>query len=244
MNISKVNLCTVIAAGFCSMALASSKYELTIYNTTQMPLSPPVIYTISGTEAAARVGSAPTKGFIEICQTGNNSTRISELSTNSNIAFVTHANGPILPGESQTFEVEVNNINLESIHFETMYGKTKDVCGIGSVNSRDLVALKQHTTSEIIQNDKALLTGAFSAPALPAKVSANSSDKICVESMNAVSCLRELSLVAIEPRRITYFAGYLPSLLSFLERKFGTEDLNSLLFLPSGAIQYRLKLKH
>ncbi|MEQ1664000.1 MAG: hypothetical protein ABL927_01335 [Bdellovibrionales bacterium] len=224
-------------------ASSAIKYELTIYNATQMPLSPLVAYTIEGNESAAPIGSQPNTGFVQLCQAGNNTTRLNELKADRSVKFTTKTSAPILPGESQVIELEVANPNQQSIHFETMYGKTKDVCGVGSINSHSLVALRQHVTTEVIQKDNALLTGAFLSPVIPAGMS-YPHDEFCTESMNAVSCLRELSLPATDNKRIKFFSGYLPSVINLLEMKYGAADLQTLLFLPSGAIQYKLKLKH
>lgn len=242
-SITGITAAISIVLSLSSMASAAVKFDLTIYNPTQMPLSPPVVYTIDGVESAASIGAEPTLGYIQLCQTGNNVTRFSELKSNPKVRFVTKASSPILPGESQTFEVEVVDTKQQSIHFESMYGKTKDVCGVGSINSHSLVALKQHVTSEIVQKDNTQLTGAFLAPIVPAGMSYHD-DEICSGAMNAVSCLRELSLPSSGNKRIQFFSGYLPSLLGFLEMKYGAQDLQTLLFLPSGAIQYKLKLKH
>jgi hypothetical protein len=224
-------------------AHAGTKYELTITNGSQMPISPAAIYVKNGGEPFAAIGSAPSAGLIQLCQTGNPVTRVQELKANSNVKFVTETNGPILPGETKTVEVDVANPAAQSIHFETMYGKSKDACGVGTVNSHSLVALKQHATSEVLLKDNAVLTGAFTEPTLPAGMT-YLEESVCSNAANAIACLRELSNPVAGSAKVRFFSGYLPSLVSALETKFGAADVQTLLFPASGAIQIKLKLVH
>lgn len=234
-------LCLSIAA--TANAQSTTKYELTITNGSQMPISPAAIYTKSGSESAVPVGSMPTMGFVQLCQTGNVATRIGELKMDSSVKFVTQTNSPILPGESRAVEVEVMNPQQQSIHLETMYGKSKDACGVGSLNSHSLVALKQHVTTEVIQKDNVLLTGAFADPVLPTGMT-YLDPGVCPNAMNAISCLRELAVPSTGKAQVRFFAGYFPSLVTALEMKYGAADVQTLLFPTSGAIQLKLKLKH
>lgn len=71
-----IALCLSVAA--TANAQATTKYELTITNGSQMPLSPAAIYTKNGGDSAVSVGSRPTTGFIQLCQTGNPVTRLTE----------------------------------------------------------------------------------------------------------------------------------------------------------------------
>lgn len=234
-------LCLSIAAA--ANAEATTKYELTITNSSQMPISPAAIYTKNGAESAAPVGSMPTVGFIQLCQTGNVMTRIGELKMDSSVKFVTQTNSPIMPGESRAVVIEVLNPQQQSVHLETMYGKSKDACGVGSINSHNLVALKQHVTTEVIQKDNTLLTGAFADPVLPAGMT-YLDPSVCPAAMNAISCLRELAVPNTGKAQVRFFAGYFPSLITALEMKYGVADVQTLLFPTSGAIQLKLKLKH
>ncbi len=236
-----VALCLSIAVTV--NAQAATKYELTITNGSQMPISPAVIYTKNGGETAIPVGSMPTAGFIQLCQTGNVATRLSELKMDSSVKFITQTNAPIMPGESRAVEVDVMNPQQQSVHFETMYGKSKDACGVGSLNSHSLVALKQHVTTEVIQKNNTLLTGAFVDPVLPAGMT-YLDPSVCPTAMNAISCLRELAAPNTGKAQVHFFAGYFPSLITALEMKYGAADVQTLLFPASGAIQLKLKLKH
>lgn len=226
----------------CASAHASVNYELTITNGSGMPVSPAVVYVKSGQAAAAQIGDAATAGFVQLCQTGNGSTRLMELQGNRDVSFTAQTMGPILPGESRTIEVSVQNLMTESIHFEAMYGKTKDVCAVGSVNNHSLVALKQHVLSELIAKDDALSTGAFDNPVMP-MTNGVYDPNTCASSNNAVSCLRELAQ-PIHDGKIHFFTSYSPSVLNFLETKYGAADTNSLVIPSSGAVQFKLKLKH
>ncbi len=80
---------------------------------------------------------------------------------------------------------------------------------------------QQHITSEISGKDNVIQTGAFLDPALPMDDEANSGTG-----------------------KIHFFNSYLPSLVSFLETKYGSADVLSLSLPTSGAIQFQLKLKH
>lgn len=225
-----------------SFANAATRYELTITNGSQMPISPAAIY-VKGGEAKTLVGQMPTTGFIQLCQTGNPMARLMELKADTTVKSAIQTNAPILPGESKSVEIEVADPLKQSIHFETMYGKTKDICGIGLVNSHSLVALKQHVTSEIMQKDNTVSTGAFTEPVLPAGMSYLDSS-VCPTAMNAISCVRELSVPYNGKAQVRFFAGYFPSLITALEMKYGAADVQTLLFQTSGAIQIKLKLKH
>ena len=239
--LSKITLMICLASAVAQAQ--SAKYELTITNGSLMPLSPALVYTKNGTESAAAVGSTPTAGFIQICQSGNTSTRTSELKSNSSVTFVTQSTGPIMPGESRVVEVDVANFQAQSIHLETMYGKTKDTCGVAAISSHSLVALKQHLISEVIIKDNTVLTDAFVDPTLPRGMT-YLDPSICPAAMNAISCVRELAAANTKKAQVRFFAGYSPSLIMALESKFGAADVQTLIFPTSGAIQLKLKLKH
>lgn len=226
-----------------SFAQAAAQYDLTITNGSLMPISPAAIYVKSGGDSLAAVGTVASSGLVLLCQTGNAINRITELKANADVKFVTQTTGPILPGESLTVTVDVENPKQQSIHFEAMYGKTKDACAVGSVNSHTLTALSQHVTPEFIGRDNAVLTGAFNPPALPAGMT-YLDNSVCASATNAVNCLRELSTPAPADGKIHYFSDYFPSLVSALETKYGSADVQTLLFSSSGAVKLKLKLKH
>lgn len=223
----------LVAAAFCSNAFAA-KYELTITNGGPMPISPAAVYVIKGQAAAVAPGQMASQGFVQLCQTGNGDARVPELKACPDVTFVTRTNGPVMPGESTTVEVEVQDPATQSVHFEAMYGKTKDLCSVGSVSGHSLIALQQHVVSEFIGKDDVLATGAFENPRM--KYGA------CAMTPNAVSCLRELSSTA--QGRVGFFSGYLPSVVNFLESKYGAAEVQSLVIPTSGAAQFSLRLKH
>ncbi len=236
---------SLIAALLISVAATAgtqpATYELTVTNGSQMPISPAVVYVKSGGESAAAIGTTATDGFIQLCQTGNTMNRQSELSALPEVTSTTVSNSLLLPGESQTFVVTVADPYTQSLQFEAMYGKTKDTCSIGSVNSHSLVALQLHVTPEIILRDAVLQAGAFLNPALPAMMTY---PNLCPSEMTAVACLRDLALANMGVAKIRAFSAYLPSVVSALENRFGSDEVQSLIFADSGAVQLKLKLKH
>ena len=233
-------LLTAIQAGAATMPV---KYLLTITNGSVMPISPIAIYTANGQTAKTLVGMPPSAGFAQLCQSGNPSLRIQELNMDANVTFKTQTMGLVMPGESQTIEVEVQDPHLQSIHFETMYGKTKDICAVAQIGSHSLYALQQHVTSEVIGKDNVLQTGAFLDPALPA--GHNYLDmSVCDGQVDAISCLRSLSAVNTGTAKVRFFSYYLSSVQMLLENKYGAFEAQSLIIPSSGAVEFRLKLKH
>lgn len=243
MNTIKARLILGLLVIAGSAYAQPAKYELTITNGSKMPLSPALVYSKDGTEAAAAIGSIPTAGFVQLCQTGQGQTRLNELRSNKSISFVAQSTGPIMPGETRMLEVEVNNPQTQSLHIETMYGKTKDVCGVGTFSSHNLFALQQHVTTQILVKDNTVLTDTFIDPALPRGKNYLDSN-FCSSATNAVSCLRELAAPNTNGAKIRFFSGYIPSVIMALETKYGSEDVQTLLFPTSGAIELKLKLKH
>jgi hypothetical protein len=224
----------VLIAFTALQAQAAVRYELTITNGSQMPVSPAAVYAVNGQKAAAVPGQTATGGFVQLCQTGNPANRVGELSNSKLATYLTQTTGPILPGESKSIEIEITNPSTQSIHFEAMYAKTKDLCAVGSIDGHTLVALQQHAVSEYVSKDDVLATGAFTDPAV--------GHYPCQMSTNAVSCLRELSMPT--QAKIHFFTGYLPSVVNLLESKFGAAETQSLLIPTSGAVQFSLVLKH
>ncbi len=221
---------------------APARYELTITNGSQMPVSPAVVYVKAGGESAAALGSTPTTGFIQLCQTGNTAPRSIELKALTGVDSTELTMGLLQPGESKKVVLNVSSPASQSIHVEAMYGKTKDTCVVGSINSHSLVALQQHVTSEVVSRDSAIQTGAFQNPILPAMSAPG--DELCPDANDAISCVRELALATAGMAKTRFFASYSPSLVSALETRFGAADVQTLLFSDSGAVQLKLKLKH
>lgn len=233
-------LTALTATFFAFPAFAATNYLVTVTNGSNMPLSPAAIYVSESGLNDQKPGATPSRGFVQLCQTGNPSTRIEELRATRMVTNVMQTSGLIQPGESRTLEVAVADPAKQSIHLETMYGKTKDTCGVAAVGSHALYALKSHVSADYVTKDDALQTGAFQDPVLPAEHEAYA----CAQAKDAVSCVRELALASTVAAKIRFNAGYLPSVVSFLETKFGAADTLSLLFPSSGAIKIAVKLKH
>ncbi len=240
--------CAVTALLSVAAQAHAAKYDLTVTNGSGMPISPAVIYIENGQQPKAQVGESPTAGFIQLCTTGHPETRASEIMNHSDVTFVTHTSAPILPGEHSTVEVELQNPARQSVHFEAMYGKTKDACSVGEIKSRDLVALSTHELDEISMHDQVLQTGAFSNPIEPnvtptpaCVLAGGGCSNACADASNAVSCLRELSMPLRGAAHIRFFAPYLPSVVDFLEAKYGASDTQSLLIPSSGAVQIQIR---
>lgn len=224
-------------------AAMPTTYLLTVTNGSQMPLSPFAIYTENGQLPKAKIGSTATPAFIQLCQMGNAAARAQELGMDMDVTYKTYTTGLVMPGESRTIEVMVNDPLTQSIHFETMYGKTKDICGIAAISGHSLYALKQHVTSAVTGKDDVVLTGAFLDPALPMGQTYLDTNA-CAGAADATACIRSLAQPNRNGGKIRFFAGYLSSLSMFLETKYGAEDALSLAIPASGAIRYEVKLKH
>jgi hypothetical protein len=223
--------------------ISSVTYELTITNGGPMPLSPSVTFVSNMQEALSRSGVEPTPAFIKLCQMGDGPGRAMELASIGGVGDIAQTAGLIMPGESRTVEVRVDNPATQSIQFETMYGKTKDTCGVAVFGSHILQALNQRVTSKIQAKDNVVQTGAFLSPSLPAGDTYEMT-QACSGQMAAVDCLRTLAPANPGMARIHASEPYLPSVAMFLERKFGAMETQSLLLTGSGAIQFELKLKH
>ena len=242
MNIPTLKLATItFLLAITLNANASTQFQLTITNGGAMPLSPALVYVRTGQTPAVQVGQEATAGFIRLCQTGNTMVRASEIKADTAASFLTETTGLIMPGETRTVDVEVKDIRNQSLHFEAMYGKTKDVCAVGSFSSHNLIALRQHVTSDILANDRVLQTGFFTNPTLPED---RTTEATCANAASAIDCLRELSSPRTGKTFVRFFLGYLPSLTQFLEKKYGADDVQTLALPTSGAVQFHLTLKH
>lgn len=236
---TSVSLATLLSAVLVSAgAQAAVTYNVKISNSSQMPVSPGLIYAKTGQTAAVVAGQTATSGFIRLCQTGQPDVRAMELGNDMSVSKVVATQQPVMPGESRTFEVVVADPSAQSLHFEAMYGKTKDVCAVVDVGSHSLVALKQHVTSSVLVADQALNSGAFADPAVPGQSYLDPS--VCMAD-SAVGCLRDLAQA--DMGRVRAFGGYLPSVLMAIEMKYGAKETQSLLFNP-GAVKVEVSLKH
>jgi hypothetical protein len=174
---------------------------------------------------------------------GNSDGRSRELRAQPQInKLVADVPGPTQSGQSRMLVVRVEIPKIESIHFETMYGKTKDVCGVASINSHTLVALAQKVTKEVIISDHPVLSGAFLEPKVPSDL--NYLDpEFCEEVPTAIDCLRQSALPNNGAKLIRPFAAYLPSFLTGLEMKYGSEQVQSLVFPNSQGLQLKIRLR-
>jgi hypothetical protein len=241
----KINKILIARLGFVMLAMGSAEafakttYILTVTNGSQMPISPAVVYAQNGQNGKTQVGMVPTAGFVELCQTGNTSTRYQELGMDTATTFKTQTVGLLMPGQSQSVEVKVDNPRYQSVQFEAMYGKTKDTCAAFSVNSLSLYALKKHLVSEIVGKDNVLQTGAFLNPAIP-----SGTMDVCGSLADAVTCLRGLALPNSNQALVRFFTPYLSGVQMALENKYGASEVQSLIIPSSGAVEFKLKLKH
>lgn len=202
-----------------------------------MPLSPAVIYVREGQARDLVIGSQPSAGFIKLCQTGKPDDRAVELKSDKGVRSLDVTNGPILPGESKDFTVEIDHPNKNSLHFEAMYGKTKDVCAVGDISGHNLYAIRSKVVGDYFTRDNIISSGAFLDPAV-------TSTETCAAANDAVSCLRELAIPNTSKQVLHFFSGYLPSVVDFLEFKYGAADVQTLLIPNGGAAQLRIQLKH
>ena len=219
---------------------ASAKYQLTVVNGGLMPLSHGVLYASNAGAPLSGAGVKSTPGFIKLCQTGQHLDRLQELKLRSDVTEAVETDGLIFPGEKKTFEIKVQNINKQVIHFEAMYGLTKDACAKITVGPHTLYALAKHVTPADAGKDNVIVTGAFQSPVLPNEDEAD----ICTNSTTAISCLRELALPMNGDPKGRFLPPYSSSLVTFLEKRYGANEVQPLLLSTSGAVQYLLTLKH
>jgi hypothetical protein len=229
-----ISMLTLLAA---ASAHAGQMFELTLTNTSSMPVSGGVVYIISGQGGASEVGQAPSPGFVTLCQTGNSTTKFNELKANSQVSFVMQTPGPVLPGKSVTVQVPYPAAYSDSLHFEAMYGESKEACA--SISLPSTAFEKVDSMGEVIGKDDVIVAGAATQPAVPL-MSSTAYQHICDGAAAAVNCLRLLSSAKTGPQ-IGYFPGYLPSVLSYLEGKYNAVDVQTLLIPTSGAVHYSLK---
>ncbi len=217
-------------------------YEVTVTNGSSMPISPPILYAKNGGGSSHNIGSMSSAGLIKLCQMGMTTMRVADLKREPGIGTITEFTAPILPGESRSLIIGHINSKAQSLHIEAMYGMTKDTCATASVNSHSLVALAAKVTSEVFIRDSAIQTGAFMDPSLPKGMS-YLDPMVCDGVADAISCLRGLAMPTGGMSKIRYFSGYLPSVVSALEMKYGSEQVQKLIFSTAGAVEVRVRLK-
>ena len=207
-----------LVLGSTQMASASTHYELTLTNGSQMPISGGVVYAIEGQSGMSEIGGIPSPGLIKLCQTGDPSTKFAEIQANKNVSWVAKTPGPILPGQTIKVEVDVDRPQDQSVHFEAMYGESKELCASVRVESQSLRSLAIHDKNEVINTDHVISAGAATEPILPSGAALTN---VCQNSAMAVDCLRALTTIRESGSQIHSFAGYLPSVLNYLETKYG-----------------------
>lgn len=215
-----------LALAVTSLAQAST-FKVTISNGSAMGISPGVLYTTRNTDSDRAVGSIATDGFTQLCQNGNAEARGQELSKLKNVPTHLITEG-IAPGETKTFMIDVSLYRKDKLHFETMYGRSKDICGVFSVDHRSLRA-------PLEGRDDVVRTGRFSAPYLP-----QDTGDLCRDG-SATACLRSLSSNLNPVRPVEFFRPYLPSVLGFLTERFGSEEVDTLLIPTGGAIRFTIQ---
>jgi hypothetical protein len=234
----------MMALPIAAEATASTSYNLELVNAGAMPLSPAVVYISNSALPEESLGSPATPGLIALCQTGNAQARADELSQRKGIQVVQVVGGPILPGQRRSLEVSVKSPNKQTVHIESMYGRSKDVCAVASINSHYLVALKKHLTLEVVDRDNVIQTGAFDDPKISHKSESEVALELCKDKSSAVACLRELSVPSMSPGGVRVFNSYLPSVISFLESHYGASEVLGLGIPQSGGLQLRVTLNH
>ena len=232
---------TSLGAAEQSLAAQPTPYTVKITNGSNMPLSPAAIYIRNGANAVSSVGQMATPGFVKLCQMGDAASRVAELRMDRSNTAVVQSAGPIAPGASVSVEISVNDTKTQSLHIETMYGKSKDVCGIATVGSHTLEGLRSHVATGSVSHDRTVVTGAFE----DAKFDGGylTADE-CKTAKDAISCLREISLPQAMPTSIRAFTGYLASVEMGLEEKFGATEVTGITLPTAGGIQIEVNLKH
>ena len=71
-----------------AFAQASDSFKVTITNGSNMPIAPGVLYVSPDAKGTAYVGSAPTQGFVHMCQMGNPAERTMELKADTSVLNV------------------------------------------------------------------------------------------------------------------------------------------------------------
>lgn len=232
-------LAAILTSGVAH-ATNSTTYNVTITNGGNMPISPGVLYGSRQALPADQVGQTPTAGFVQLCETGNTEVKAAELRNDPHVRNVVQTSGPIFPGESRSFEIRLRS--AETLHFATMYGKTKDLCGVLTVDRRSLRDVANRILPSALAKEQVVASGAFADPVIPAG-GFEEAESLCAQSTNGIQCLRALSSPA-EDQKTRFFSGYLPSLVSFLEGQYGAMDVQTLIVPTSGAIQLQVQLKH
>lgn len=216
-----------------SMAQATT-FKVTITNGSGMGLSPGVLYTTTTPGTDREIGALASEGFKGICNGGNAPARSVELSKDMKTRTNLVTEG-IAPGETKVFMVKVKSPYRETLHFETMYGRSKDICGVFDVSALKLRSAQRDRHLVLNGRDDVVRTGAYAVPKLPLDTG-----DICREG-SATACLRSFSPELTPAGGVAFFRPYLPSVLGFLTERFGADEVDSLLIPTGGAIHFTIQ---
>lgn len=211
----------------------ATEYELTLTNEGLMDISASVLYVLDGDQALNRVGQTPSTGFVAICEKGNAASRLAELEGHSRFVRGLATPGHLRAGQSTVLRITLDDPRTQSLHFETMYAKTKETCGVLRFPSQ---ALRLEVGDEKEGRDLVIESGAFT----PAVVPAGGLDRVCADAKTPTACLRLLSRRESSPQ-IRAFMGHSPSVFAALERRYGAAEVRSLMFTSNGILSYRLR---
>ncbi len=235
MKTKKLFLSTLAFAPLCTFG---ASYELTITNGSNMHLSPFAVYVRVGPQAATQIGQSATPGLIQLCQSGTPSLRESELKADNTVISTMTTSGLLNPGEKKVIEVEITDPMNQGVHFETMYGATKDACALGSFGPYQVEMLEDE--NDFIQGkDTAVTTGAFTIPALPT-LTPGQPVEAC-QGKDAIGCVRALSVQRQDPGTVQFLTPYLPSLITYIEKEYGAREAIHLILPSGGAVNFSLK---
>ena len=207
-------------------------YKLTITNASSMPISPALVYASSSHSNELYIGKKASDGFAKICQSGDVSLRVQELSNKKDILAVNQAKGLLFPGQTTSIELTIPSRKLNSFHLEAMYGKTVETCAVINISEQQLKLFKKGMITSVQGQDKVLDAGVRALP--------NAQDILmeCDSENDAISCLRKVS-----GEEISFIRPYvrpLPSVLNELESRYGSTDVLSTLAPIQGGIHYVL----
>jgi hypothetical protein len=212
-------------------AFGTQSYQLSLTNGSSMPISAGVVYVTEDQKSLTQIGDTPTQGLINLCQMGDPTLELAEVKGNKSVSLALTSGG-IMPGQTITVPVNVPNPSNESVHFIAMYGKSKEACASVWIESQNLLDREHSGTDNVIS------AGAATEPMI---ISSTNLQSICQTAPGAIDCLRNLTSARASGAQIHSFAGYLPSVLNFLEVKYGPEDVLTLFIPQAGAVNYTIK---
>lgn len=209
---------------------ANQQSRIVLKNGGPTALSPGVIYVTSTHQPLAEVGARPTAGFVGLCQHGRTAPRIAEINQHENKVMVLPATSAIMPGASLEVTLPMELTANQAVHYESMYVDTKDVCSVVTVTGEQIMAMTAGSQKDFHNEEKVLLSGAFKDPVVTMNTR-------CDQAAKSIDCLRMLTAENPAPK-IRYFPGYLPSVLHFLESKYGAAGTQPLLLPTQGTLNF------